>query len=103
MCLFFVRITGSGAYGFLYRTWMELLPVLQLPDFSSASQDRAAIELIRRKGALSDVLEGKIVSAIYKCRKVWASFPGAGYGQSEKPLVNLLQFYVKAGGQLITA
>lgn len=98
-----ITSTGSGAYGFLYRTWMELQPALQLPDFSPASQDKGAIELIRRKGAIPDVLEGKIVSAIHKCRKVWASFPGAGYGQSEKPLVSLLQFYVKAGGQLITA
>lgn len=98
-----ITSTGSGAYGFLFRTWVEIQTALQLSDFSPASQDKGAIELIRRKGALPDVLEGRIVLAIDKCRKIWASFPGAGYGQSEKPLVSLLQFYIKAGGQLITA
>lgn len=98
-----ITSTGSGAYGFLFRTWVEIQTVLQLSDFSPASQDKGAIELVRRKGALPDVLEGRIVPAIDKCKKIWASFPGAGYGQSEKPLVSLLQFYIKADGQLITA
>lgn len=93
-----ITSTGCGAYGFLYRTWIELQAALQLPDFSPASQNRAVIELIRRKGALPDVLEGRIEQAIYKCRKIWASFPGAGYGQSEKSLQTLLQFYAQAGG-----
>jgi muramidase (phage lysozyme) len=97
-----ITSTGCGAYGFLYSTWMELQAALELPDFSPASQDKGAIELIRKKGALPDVLAGNIAQAIYKCRKIWASFPGAGYGQSEKPLINLLQFYTKSGGQLIT-
>lgn len=98
-----ITSTGAGAYGFLNRTWIELQAALKLPDFGPASQDKAAIELIRRKGALPDVLTGNIIQAVYKCRKVWASFPGAGYGQSEKSLQSLLQFYVKAGGQLLTA
>lgn len=96
-----ITSTAAGAYGFLYRVWQEIQVALQLPDFSPASQDRGAIELIRRKGALPDVLEGRIAAAIYKCRKIWASFPGAGYGQGERPLHTLLEFYVKAGGELI--
>jgi muramidase (phage lysozyme) len=98
-----ITSTGAGAYGFLYRTWVEMQAALKLPDFGPASQDKATIELIRRKGALPDVLAGNIIQAIYKCRKVWASFPGAGYGQSEKTLQSLLQFYVRARGQLLTA
>lgn len=97
-----VTSTAAGAYQFLHSTWAALQRDLRLPDFSPASQDKAAIELIRRKEALSDVLEGNIIHAIYKCRKIWASFPGAGYGQSEKSLQSLLQFYIKAGGQLLT-
>ncbi len=95
-----ITSTGAGAYGFLYRVWVELASALNLPNFSPASQDAAAIELIRRKRALSDVEHGYITQAIYKCRKIWASFPGAGYGQSEKPLQKLLQFYTSAGGEL---
>ena len=98
-----ITSTGAGAYGFLYRIWVELQTALKLPDFSPASQDKAAIELIRRKGALPDVLAGNLAEAIYKCRKIWASFPGAGYGQSEKSLAVLTTFYGKAGGNPLTA
>lgn len=96
-----ITSTAAGAYQLLISTWIEIQTALQLPDFSPQSQDRAAIELIRKKDALTDVLNGKIVSAIYKCRKIWASFPGAGYGQGEKQIESLLQFYTKAGGKLI--
>jgi len=98
-----ITSTGAGAYGFLYRIWIELQTALQLPDFSPTSQDKAAIELIRRKGALPDVLAGNLAQSIYKCRKIWASFPGAGYGQSEKSLAALSQFYEKEGGRKLTA
>ncbi len=92
--------TAAGAYQFLYRTWVDLEKQLHLPDFSPSSQDRAAIELIRRKGALEDGRTGRIKVAIYKCRKVWASFPGAGYGQSERNLKALLQAYQQFGGSI---
>jgi muramidase (phage lysozyme) len=95
-----ITSTAAGAYGFLYRVWIELSKKLQLPDFSPSSQDKAAIELIRGKGALPDVLNGNIQTAIYKCRKVWASLPGADYGQHERNLSELLQFYLSSGGQL---
>ncbi|NLR58829.1 glycoside hydrolase family 104 protein [Chitinophaga polysaccharea] len=95
-----ITSTAAGAYQFLYSTWTALQQALQLPDFSPASQDRAAVELIRRKGALEDVLAGRITGAIYKCRKVWASFPGAGYGQGERPLSSLLNAYQRFGGTI---
>jgi len=97
-----ITSTGAGAYGFLYRTWVELQQSLQLPDFGPLSQDRAAVELIKNKNALADVLVGNIETAVYKCRKVWASFPGAGYGQNERGIHTLLNFYLKAGGKLNT-
>lgn len=94
--------TAAGAYQFLYRTWMELQQRLTLPDFSPQSQDKAAIELIRQKGALPDVQAGRIAVAIQKCRKIWASFPGAGYGQGERSMQAMMQAYRQFGG-LITA
>lgn len=93
-----ITSTGAGAYGFLYGTWMELQAALKLPDFGPSSQDKGAIELIRRRGALDDVLAGRLEQAIYKCRKVWASFPGAGYGQNERSIESLVSMYQKAGG-----
>lgn len=92
--------TAAGAYQILYRTWVDIQKTLKLPDFSPLSQDRAAIELIRRRGALEDVLNGRFAVAIYKCRKEWASFPGAGYGQGERKIASLIQMYQNAGGKM---
>ena len=92
--------TAAGAYQILYRTWQSLQQTVRLDDFSPANQDRAAIELIRRRGALEDVLSGRLDAAITKCRKEWASLPGAGYGQGERSLASLVQVYQYAGGQM---
>lgn len=92
--------TAAGAYQFLYRTWLPLQKRLALPDFSPASQDLACLQLISDKNALNDVFNGKFEDAIYKVRKVWASLPGAGYGQGEKSLATAKQYYLTAGGLL---
>ena len=95
-----ITSTAAGAYQILYRTWVSVQQDLGLTDFTPASQDRAAVELIRRRGALEDVLAGRFDIAIYKCRKEWASLPGAGYGQGERSLASLVQVYQYAGGQI---
>lgn len=94
--------TAAGAYQILSKTWAELQTKLQLPDFSPTSQDKAAVELIRRRKALDDVYAGRFAEAITKCRKEWASLPGAGYGQNEKNITNLLAV-IKASGGTTTA
>jgi muramidase (phage lysozyme) len=93
-----ITSTAAGAYQILNKTWMELQAKLKLPDFSPVSQDKAAIELIRRRKALDDVYAGRWSQAIAKCRKEWASLPGAGYGQNEKNITNLLAVIKVAGG-----
>jgi len=98
-----ITSTAAGAYQFLYSTWRGLQQNLKLPDFSPSSQNRGAIELIKRRGALGDVLAGRFTQAIYKCRKEWASLPGAGYGQQERSIKSLALVYVKAGGSLTAA
>ncbi|HGE5970355.1 TPA: glycoside hydrolase family protein, partial [Escherichia coli] len=71
---------------------------LALPDFSPLSQDRLAIQLIRERGALDDIRAGRIERAISRCRNIWASLPGAGYGQREHPLEKLVTVWRTAGG-----
>lgn len=93
-----ITSTAAGAYQILSKTWAELQAKLGLPDFSPVSQDKAAIELIRRRKALEDVYAGRFKQAIAKCRKEWASLPGAGYGQSEKNVGNLLAVIKASGG-----
>ena len=95
-----ITSTAAGAYQILFGTWQELQSRLKLPDFSPASQDRAAIELIKRRKALEDVMTGRFAQAIVKCRKEWASLPGAGYGQNEKSPTALAAVYKIAGGSM---
>lgn len=96
-----ITSTAAGAYQILFGTWQELQQKLKLPDFSPKSQDTAAIELIRRRKALEDVLAGRFSQALTKCRKEWASLPGAGYGQNEKSASTLLAMYKMAGGNVV--
>jgi len=93
-----ISSSAAGAYQFLRRTWDKLAARLGLPDFSPASQDAAAIELIREAGALGDVDAGRFALAVRKVRKIWASMPGAGYGQPEVALERLQAAYQAAGG-----
>lgn len=97
-----ITSTAAGRYQFLRRTWVTLQARLSLPDFGPASQDAAAVELIRERGALNDVYAGRLSVAVDKVRKIWASLPGAGYSQPEKNINALAGAYVQAGGTLET-
>lgn len=102
--------TAAGAYQFMavspipgggvtrVDTWDRISARLGLPDFGPASQDAAAVELIREAGALADVQAGRFDDAVNKVRRIWASLPGAGYSQPEKSLPYLRQVYAAAGG-----
>jgi len=92
--------TAAGAYQFLFSTWSYLKIRLQLSDFSPANQDLAAVELIREKGALEDVLAGNFDLAVTKVNKVWASLPGSPYGQPVKTLAQLQSVYTNEGGTI---
>jgi muramidase (phage lysozyme) len=95
-----LKTSAAGRYQFLARTWDELARKLDLPDFGPASQDAAALELIRQRGALNDVRAGRTEAAIAKCAPTWASLPGAGYAQPERKLSTLLAQYRAAGGNM---
>lgn len=97
-----ITSTAAGRYQFLRRTWVVLKDRLSLPDFGPESQDAAAVELIRERGALNDVYAGRLTVAVDKVRKIWASLPGAGYAQPEKSLNALAGAYTQAGGTLET-
>jgi lysozyme len=94
------KTSASGRYQIIVKTWDALKAKLGLQDFSPASQDAAAVELIRQRGALNDVKAGRIADAVTKCAPVWASLPGAGYNQPERQLSSLLTTYTAQGGTL---
>lgn len=97
-----VTSSAAGRYQFLRKTWDGLNAKMTLPDFGSASQDAAAIELIRERGALADVRAGRFAGAVTKCRRTWASLPGAGYDQPEHTLDYLTAAFQLAGGTVST-
>jgi len=94
------RSTAAGRYQIIRGTWAHIKRLHGLTDFSAASQDKAAVEIIRGTGALADVEAGRITEAILKCSKRWASLPGAGVGQPERKLSVLIAAYKAAGGMV---
>jgi lysozyme len=92
--------TAAGAYQIIKPTWAKIKGALGLDDFGPNSQDSAAIELIRRRGALEDVKAGRIATAIDKCRNEWASLPGNYAKQGQRSLASLVDWYQQSGGYL---
>jgi lysozyme len=90
--------TAAGRYQLLGRYWSVYKKQLNLQDFSPASQDAVAIQQIKERKALDDIEKGYIAVAIDKCKNIWASLPGAGYGQHENKIETLLAAYKTAGG-----
>lgn len=82
--------SASGRYQFLRTHWEHYRDLLSLPDFGPLSQDFWAIQLITERRALVDIREGRIREAISRCANIWASFPGAGYGQPEHRMDQLI-------------
>jgi len=92
--------TAAGRYQLLGRYWDAYKKQLGLKDFSPASQDAVAIQQIKERKALDDIEKGYINVAIDKCKNIWASLPGAGYGQRENKIETLLTAYKTAGGMV---
>ena len=93
-----IKSTAAGRYQILSRYYTFYKKLLKLKDFSPASQDAIAIQMIKEQGALQDVDEGRVDAAIKKVSNIWASMPGAGYGQREVAITSLRKSFVDAGG-----
>jgi muramidase (phage lysozyme) len=98
--------SASGRYQFMKKDWNHYRILLNLDDktlypdgaFSPKAQDAWAIQLIKECGALPAIDTGCFDEAVHLCRKIWASLPGAGYGQHENALSKLQAAYINAGG-----
>lgn len=93
-----IKSTAAGRYQLLSRYFDAYKKTLGLKDFSPLSQDLIAIQQIRERKALQLIQAGQFEQAVRQVRNIWASLPGAGYGQHEHKLENLLAVYRKAGG-----
>ena len=75
------------------------LPQAAYPkDFSPKSQDAVALQQIKERGALPMIDRVDIRQAIDRCSNIWASLPGAGYGQFEHKADSLIAKFKEAGG-----
>lgn len=85
--------SAAGKYQFLSKTWDDIVVKLGLNDFGPVNQDIGAIYLIHDAGALRDVETKNIRAALTKVRHIWASLPGAPYGQPTKSFEELLRVF----------
>jgi muramidase (phage lysozyme) len=91
--------TAAGAYQFLESTWDEVAGKIGLTDFSPASQDIAAVERLRYRRALADVIAGRFDDALRKVSWEWASLPPFRYGgQGVITAEQARNLYAAAGG-----
>ena len=90
--------TAAGAYQFLARTWDGLCQQYPFPDFAPKCQDMGAVALIAGRGALQDVIDGRLDAAIAKCGREWASLPGSPYGQPVLSMARCRAVYEQWGG-----
>lgn len=93
-----INSTAAGRYQLLERYFDAYKVVLHLSDFSPASQDAIALQQVRECNALALIESGDFGTAIDRCAHLWASLPGAGYGQRENSLADVQAAYVAAGG-----
>lgn len=95
-----IKSSAAGRYQLLSRYFKPYKQLLLLPDFSPESQDKIALQIIKERQALKPILDGDFALAVSLCRNIWASFPGAGYGQHEHKLDKLTQKFIEFGGKL---
>lgn len=91
-----IQSTAAGRYQLLRRYFDAYRKSLGLKDFTPLSQDLIALQQIRERRALPLIQAGKIAEAIAAVRNIWASLPGAGYGQHEHRLDQLLAVFDRA-------
>ena len=91
---------AAGRYQFLSKTWDGVAKKLGLKDFSPSNQDKAAIQLIKQRGALDEIEKGKIRAACDILSWEWASLPPGRYGQPTVTYEKMEQLFKQAGGVL---
>ncbi|WP_318364188.1 glycoside hydrolase family 104 protein [Enterobacter sp.] len=95
-----LRSTAAGRYQLLSRYWDAYRIQLGLKYFCPASQDAVALQQIKERGAQPLIDKGDIRQANDRCSNIWASLPGAGYGQFENKVDNLIAVLNAAGGKV---
>lgn len=91
--------SAAGRYQLLARYFNHYRDLLGLSDFGPEAQDAIALQQIKECRAIPLIDAGDFDRAIAACRHIWASLPGAGYGQYERSPGSLRTAYINAGGK----
>ena len=91
-----LKSTGAGRYQLLSRWWDAYRKQLGLKDFSPKS-GRCGIAALRSVALYLMIDRGDIRQAIDRCSNIWASLPGAGYGQFEHKADSLIAKFKRSG------
>jgi len=94
---------AAGAYQFLGTTWARLCEQYGFADFAPATQDLGAVALIQGRGALPDVVAGRLEAAVQKLRPEWTSLPGAAEATAGWTMDKARACYAHWGGLLEAA
>jgi len=101
-----IASAAAGAYQFMPGTWQGVRSKLRLPDFGPASQDLAALELIRQRGVDPD-RDPITRENVARLSGEWASLPTvegkSAYGQPVKTFERLSEFAQKRGATASTS
>jgi muramidase (phage lysozyme) len=95
-----LKSDAAGRYQIMKHWWPAYKIQLHLPDFGKLSQDIYAIQQIRESHALNLIDLGHFGAALTAIAHIWASIPGAGYGQHENSFESLPAAYLLAGGTI---
>lgn len=94
--------TASGAYQMVVGTWKMARDALGLPDFSPASQDRAAAWIIqyKRPASYPYVISGQFLRALAALRNEWEAFDKMLVGTYPVTLAQAQGIFESAGGTI---
>lgn len=93
-----IKSSAAGRYQLLARYWDAYKNSLSLSRFDPLAQDKVAIQQIKERRALQQIERGDFEGAVKSVKNIWASLPGAGYGQHEQHIVKLAAAYEASGG-----
>ena len=93
-----LKSTGAGRYQLLSVGGMPTASNSLKGLLSEKSGQHVALQQIKERGALPMIDRGDIRQAIDRCSNIWASLPGAGYGQFEHKADADCRKFKEAGG-----
>ena len=94
-----LKSTGAGRYQLLSRWWDAYRKQLGWASLRKVRTLWRIAAGVKERGALPmNVDRGDIRQAIDRCSNIWASLPGAGYGQFEHKADSLIAKFKEAGG-----